>query len=198
MTDNPCRQVVLDSLQRQFGYTNISDLLLKKAEVWDKFFGDISSTYVSEILNFDTCISEALDYLWGKIYRISRTFKNEDGETISLTDDEFRRFIKIRAFSCRWKGDIISANEFFSELYKDRGFMYITDVGDLNIRYEFIFRLTETERYIFSNNDILPHPAGVGLELHELDVDNTFGFYGTELQPWSQGVIYQGAFKRSE
>lgn len=189
-----CEQVVLDNLQRQFGYTNISDLLMKKASVWDKKFGKISDTFVSEVLDFNTCISEALDFYWGKLYKITRTFTNRKGQTFVLSDDMFREIIKIRAFGSRWDGTLASANEFFSELFKDRGFIGITDSQSMSggLKYEF-GTLTDEEIFLFTEKDILPRQAGVELEVHIIDINTTFGFYGTELQPLGQGVFYEGA-----
>ena len=69
------RERTLDVLQKQYGYTNISDLLLKKSVVLDAHFGDIAESFVTEILDFDTCIPAALDYYWGKVFKLSRTFK---------------------------------------------------------------------------------------------------------------------------
>ena len=35
------QEAALNVLQKQFGYTNVSDLIMKKAAVWDKYLGDI-------------------------------------------------------------------------------------------------------------------------------------------------------------
>lgn len=185
-----CQGVALDNLQRQFGYTNLSDLIMKRASVWDTYFGQIALRFESEILNLDTCVSEALDYYWGKLYKVSRTYNN--GE-ITLSDDLFREMIKIRAFGSRWQGTLGEMNEFLYNLFKGEKFMTVTDSQSMSggLKYEFS-TLTDEEIYMFANEDILPRQAGVGLEVHIIDVDTTFGFYGTELQPWNQGVFYQG------
>ena len=189
-----CTQVALDNLQRQFGYTNVSDLIMKRAAVWDSYFGDIADTFESEILNLDTCISDALDYYWGRIYKLSRVYVNEDDEKVSLSDDLFREMLKIRAFGSRWNGTLAQMNEFMSNLFKDRGFVFVTDSQSMSggLKYDFT-KLSPEETWWFTHKDILPRQAGVGLEIHIIDTETTFGFYGTELQPWSQGVLYQGA-----
>lgn len=187
-----CTQVVLDNMQRQFGYTNLSDLLMKKGEVWDKYFGDIADRFGEDVLDFNTCSSNALDFFWGKLYRITRTFTDAEGVEFTIDDDLFRELIKIKAFGCRWNGTTKDANDFFGELFKDKGKMYMSDSGTGVLRYDFIFELSDIEVYLFTEKDILPRQAGIGLELHILDVTTTFGFHGTELQPWSQGVLYKG------
>lgn len=191
---NECQQVSLDNLQRQFGYTNVSDLIIKRAQVWDKYFGDIAQRFEDEILNLDTCVSDALDYYWGRLYKLSRVFTNEDDEQFSLSDDMFREILKIRAFGSRWDGTLASMNQFMADLFKGERFVFVTDSQSMSggLKYEFS-TLTPEELYLFANKDILPRQAGVGLEIHVIDTDTTFGFYGTELQPWSQGVLYQGS-----
>lgn len=191
---NECEKVSLDNLQRQFGYTNVSDLIIKRAQVWDKYFGDISERFETEILNLDTCISEALDYYWGRLYKITRVFTDELGVKFSLTDEMFREILKIRAFGSRWDGTLASMNDFMAGLFKGQRFVFVTDSQSMSggLKYEFS-TLTPEELYLFTHKDILPRQAGVGLEIHIIDTDTTFGFYGTELQPWSQGVLYQGS-----
>lgn len=189
-----CKKVSLDNLQRQFGYTNVSDLILKRAGVWDKYFGNIAERFEDEILNLDTCVSEALDYYWGRLYKISRVFTNREGEQFTLDDNMFREILKIRAFGSRWNGTLAQMNEFMANLFKGERFVFVTDSQSMSggLKYEFS-TLTPEELYLFSEKDILPRQAGVGLEIHVIDPDTTFGFYGTELQPWSQGVLYDGA-----
>lgn len=189
-----CKNVALDNLQRQFGYTNVSDLIIKRAGVWDRYFGDIAERFENEILNLDTCVSEALDYYWGRLYKISRVFTNRNGEKFALDDDMFREILKIRAFGSRWDGTLAQMNEFMADLFKGERFVFVTDSQSMSggLKYEFS-TLTDEELYLFSEKDILPRQAGVGIEIHVIDTDTTFGFYGTELQPWSQGVLYQGS-----
>lgn len=187
------RQAALDVLQKQYTYTNISDLVLRKAAVLDQDFGDLSDTFVKEILDFDTCIPEALDYYWGKVFRISRTFTDEEENEFSLTDIQFRQLIKIRAFATRWDGTALSMNEFLKDLYKDRGVAYMLDRQNMTVQvYVFSFELEPWERYLFTKKDILPRPAGVGTDIYELVSGKLFGFQGTEFQPFNQGVFWTG------
>lgn len=187
------REAALDVLQKQYTYTNISDLVLRKAEVLDDAFGDLSERFVREILDFDTCIPEALDYYWGKVFRISRTFVDEDGNEFTLTDNQFRQLIKIRAFATRWDGTALSMNEFLKDLYKDRGRAYMLDRQNMTVQvYVFMFQLEPWERYLFLTQDVLPRPAAVGTDIYELSPGELFGFEGTEFQPFNQGVFWTG------
>lgn len=187
------REKSLDVLQQQYGYTNVSDLMLKKAAVWDKYMGDIASKFVEEVLDFNTCTSSALDYYWGKILKITRTFTDENDNLFSLTDDQFREIIKIRAFSTTWDGTIATLNAFLKELFYDRGHVYMVDRQDMSTQvYVFTFRLEEWEKYLFLNKDILPRCAAIGIAIYELTADDIFGFEGTEFQPFNHGTFWNG------
>ena len=187
------RERTLDVLQKQYGYTNISDLLLKKSVVLDAHFGDIAESFVTEILDFDTCIPAALDYYWGKVFKLSRTFTDDEGNEFSLSDAQFRTLIKIRAFGTRWNGSALMMNEFLKELYRDRGTVYMVDRQNMTVQtYVFLFQLEPWERYLFVGKDVLPRPAGIGTAIYEITTEDTFGFHNTELQPFNQGVFWRG------
>lgn len=187
------QEVSLNVLQKQYGYTNLSDLILKRAAVWDKYMGNISQTFVNEILDYNTCIPEALDYFWGKMLKITRNFEGKDGQVFTLNDDQFREIIKIRAFGTTWQGDILSMNTFLANLFKDRGKAYLIDNLDMTVQiYAFEFELEDWERYLFTTQDILPRPAGIGTDIYQIATADTFGFYGSDYQPFDQGVLWNG------
>lgn len=187
------KEVALDILQKQYGYTNVSDLMIKRATVWDNYLGDVSERFITEILDYNTCIPEALDFIWGRMLKVTRTFAGADGENFTLTDDQFREIIKIRAFGTIWDGGVYKMNRFLQDLFKNRGTAYVQD--SLDMKYEifvFDFMLEPWEEYLFLYKDILPRPAGVGIAIYNLFADSTFGFEGTEFQPFNQGVLWNG------
>ena len=187
------REQALNILQQQYGYTNVSDLVTKKADVWDKHVGEIAQRFIKEILDFDTCVPSALDYYWGKLLKVSRTFTDPDGNKFSLTDEQFRKIIKLRAFGTSWDGTILSLNKFLNKLYSDRGSVYMIDRQDMTSQiYVFTFHLEEWEKYLFIHKDVLPRVAGVGTAIYELATDTLFGFEGTEFQPFNQGTLWRG------
>ena len=187
------KEASLNVLQQQYGYTNVSDLMLRKAAVWDKYMGGIADRFVSEILDYNTCVSSALDYYWGRILKISRTFEDENGNAFSLTDDQFREVIRIRAFGTSWDGTIPTLNNFLHHLFADRGEVFMIDRLDMTVQvYVFTFLIEEWEKYLFVNKDILPRPAGVKTAIYELRTQTLFGFEGTEFQPFNQGTLWNG------
>jgi hypothetical protein len=50
--------------------------------------------------------------------------------------------------------------------------------------------LTNLEYAILSQSGAVPRPAGVDVSVVMLDPTNTFGFDGSGLQPFDQGVFY--------
>lgn len=169
-------KITLDCLQKQYGYTNISALMMEKAKVYNKYIGDLSQTFGKEILDYNTCIPQALDYFWGRIFKISRVFSDGDGTLFSLNDQQFREIIKIRAFGTTWDGSIESVNLFLSNLFKGRGQVYLIDPQDMSCElFVFDFKLEPWERYLFTQKDILPRPAGVGANILEV-TEEFFGF----------------------
>lgn len=179
------REQALNVLQQQYGYTNISDLMTRKAGVWDKHIGNIAKQFVADILDFNTCVPSALDYYWGKLLKVSRTFTDMDGNTFSLTDDQFREIIKLRAFATAWDGTITTLNRFLGNLFADRGLVYMIDRQDMNSQiYVFTYRLEEWEKYLFIHKDVLPRVAGVGTAIYELTTDTLIGFQGSDFQSW--------------
>jgi hypothetical protein len=202
------REQALNVLQQQYGYTNISDLILKKAAVWDKYLGNIASHFVADILDFNTCVPSALDYYWGKLLKVSRTFTDMDGNKFTLTDNQFREIIKIRAFGTSWDGTVVSLNRFLGNLFADRGLVYMIDRQDMTSQiYVFTFPLENWEKYLFVHKDILPRAAGVGTDIYELTTDLLIGFQGTEFQslplyengtPNQDVTLWQGKTKYKE
>ena len=172
------KEAVLNTLQKQYTYTNLSDLLYKKAELIDEYLGDLTSKFGKEVLNYNTCSSDALDYFWGQIFKINRNFKDNKGNTFTLTDEQFREVIKIRAFGTTWDGTISSVNLFLSNLFKDRGVAYALDPQNMSFQvFAFNFELYDWEKFLFENNDILPRPAGVSTQIKIVKDKKYFSFY---------------------
>lgn len=177
MTETPFKEITLNNLQRQFGYTNISDLLIKKSEIWDKRFGNLKDRLVRDIIDVNTCVPSALDNFWGRLYKITRTYVDNLGNTLVLTDDEFREMIKFKQFGSRWNGAIQSMNTFLNDIFKDRGNCYMIDKQDMTVEiFVFEFPLSDVELFLFKEKDILPRPAAVGVDIFEQGKGKWFGF----------------------
>lgn len=169
-------KLALDSLQRQFGYSNIAALMVEKAKILD-IYSNVSEIFGQEIMDFDTCIPEALDYFWGLLFKITRNF-TADGVSYHLSDDQFREVVKIRAFGTTWDGTISTINLFLRNLFKDRGRCYMIDAMNMStLIFTFDFELEDWERALFPQ--ILPRPAGVGSEIEFQRIEKKYFGFGT-------------------
>lgn len=194
------QQIAIDSLQKQYGYTNVAKLVVEKADVFDKYIGDITDTFGIEVLDYNTCIPDALDYFWGRLFKITRTFKDELDVEFTLTDTQFREIIKIKAFSTSWQGDLNSLNLFLSNLFKDRGNAICIDLQNMaSLIYAFDFELEDWEKTLFKKVNILPRCAGVGINIEIIPTENKyFGYrvYGAYVEnPIKVGYKLYGDIK---
>ena len=168
----------LNVLERQFGYTNIAALMVERAKVWDRFIGDIVTDLVNQFFNIDECLPVALENYWGKLLGITRVFDDGNGNVYTLTDDEFREIIKIKLFF--WDGTLVSLNDFFRNIFKDRGSFFAVDSQDMTmVKFIIGFALTANEAAMFTKFDIFPRPAGIGSKVQVIPSDQKyFGFCG--------------------
>ena len=188
------QESTLNVLQKQYGYTALSDLMMRRAAVWDKYMGNISQTFISEILDYNTCLPEALDWFWGKMLKISRSFTGEDGEIFTLNDDQFREIIKIKLFF--WDGSLISLNEFFRNIFAGRGSFFAVDTQDMTtIKFVIGFSLTLNEIAMFTKFDIFPRPAGIGSRIQIVPAEQKyFGFAGYQTYTESPVTVGFGTY----
>ncbi len=111
--------------------------------------------------------------------------------SFKLMDDQYRIIILLKAASNIVLATAPSINKFLKMIFGNkRAYFLIT--GHMKAQYFFEFYLTNFERNIAYRLNILPRPSGVLLGFYEVSVDSTFGFFGSNLQPFNQGVFYSG------
>lgn len=173
-----------------------------------------SHLFYEKIWRIDTASGYGLD-VWGRIVGVGRHIRavaendnfgfadgttpfnvgswymGESGERIfRLDDDIYRRIIMIKAMSNVIYATAPFINQLLRALFGERGRAYFVKSGTMSARYVFEFTLLPLERAILRQNDILPRPSGVLLDWFEPEIGDTFGFDGTELKPFGQGVFY--------
>lgn len=107
----------------------------------------------------------------------------------TLSDVNLRKLIFMKAAINITDGTLASLNRIMQEFFADRGQCMVLHVGTMKIRFLFYFELTKEERAMLLRDDVPPVPAGVGYDLMTLNPDEVFGFYGSGLQPFGQGVF---------
>ena len=67
--------------------------------------------------------------------------------------------------------------------------MYVFNFAPMVVRVVFLFYLTPYQRALLQKYGLLNLGAGVGFEFYQIDPDGTFGFDGSGLQPFGQGIF---------
>lgn len=161
---------------------------------------DIDAFY-SFVWNVDTAQGFGLD-TWGRIVNVDRSinvpantpnpgnFAFTSGAYL-MTDSEYRSVILIKALANITSCTAASLNQLIQNLFAGRGRCYVNDMGSMTMRYTFEFYLKPFEYVIISGGTVAPRPAGVQLDIIQIDPLTTFGFFeGVQLQPFDQGTFY--------
>ena len=164
-------------------------------------------SFFDNIFNIETASGVGLD-IWGNIIGVSRFVPNYRDDTViyTLTDEQYRNVLFYKAGANIMDSTLYSLNYLLKKLYPDyQCFVrnqsnYINDDGryydsnPMEIEYVFIDTdLSDLEKSIFSLVGAFGKGAGVHFNLSEYDYDEIFGFYGSNLQPFDQGVFYQSS-----
>jgi hypothetical protein len=80
----------------------------------------------------------------------------------TLTDVQFRELILLKALANISRADSPAINTLLLNWMSDRGRAYVSDLGNMEIRYMFEFALEPFEIYIITRSGIFLKPAGVG------------------------------------
>ena len=189
--------------------------MIDRMNEWIDPRNDIEQFY-DMVFNVSTAKGFGLD-VWGRIVGIGREFNiqsstrmfgfstglndfdpfnqtsfvSTDGESeIYLLEDEaYRNLIMIKAMSNIIYATAPNINQLLSKLFADRGRAYYLPLGGMHARYVFEFELTAFEKALIFSNDVLPRPSGVQLDFYEIEATATFGFSGSYLQPFGQGIF---------
>lgn len=120
------------------------------------------------------------------------TYPFSDGGRFSsyqLTDDMLRQLITMKAASNIIYATALNINKLLESIFIGK-VAYYRIIGHMKAEYVFYFKLSEFERLIVYNFNILPEPCGVGVSYREVDPDETFSFNGSELSNFNNGVFY--------
>ncbi|MDY5050850.1 MAG: DUF2612 domain-containing protein [Candidatus Mucispirillum faecigallinarum] len=125
----------------------------------------------------------------------SSPFYNSESEagTVILADNAYRELLLIKASANVARTDAASLTSLMERLYGDRGDFYIVEAGVMKLNYIFGFYLQPYELALAKRRDLPPKPAGVSYTIYQIDTANTFGFAGSNMQPFNCGTFLQVA-----
>lgn len=93
---------------------------------------------------------------------------------VNLTTEQKRLVIQLRYFQLTTRGAVTEINEFYTTVFEE-GAVYVDDNLDMTADYFFTFSPSSAIRFVLENFDLLPRPAGVGLNI-QIQVPDSFGF----------------------
>lgn len=112
-------------------------------------------------------------------------------QTFTLSDDAYRTLIMVKALANISACTVPSLNQLLQNLFKGRGRCYVTDTGNMQMRYTFEFALQPFELAIMTQSGAVPRPAGVLASVLQVDLSTTFGFAESgDSQPFGSGVFF--------
>lgn len=209
------RELLINTLMSQYATSpRITSFIMGVGEALDTT--KINKDFFDMVVNLKTAQGFGLD-IWGRIVGIGRAvhgvdpqgeyFGFEDGfypfndqpfysglvsDSWDLTDDAYRELILMKAMSNIIYATAPNINRLLWALFGRNA--YFLALGDMRGRYVLEFHINAFERHIIYNTDILPRPCGVYIDIIiDLDTNETFGFSGTGLQPFGEGVFYDGS-----
>ena len=210
--------LALRTIQSQYGASpHIIGIVEAAAKQLDPT-GDIK-TFYDKVFNPLTAEGVGLD-IWGRIVGASRYLpvENEeffgfygqnlnpmnqapfyntgDTDLFLLTDEAYRTLIFLKAAANIGNATLPSIKEILTALFDDP--VLVMNIGEMKVRVVFEFFLTPYQRAIFETYGLFNLGAGVGFEFYQIAPKQTFGFNGSGLQPFNQGIfqpypIQQGA-----
>ena len=171
--------------------SNLKKLIEFKKEFVKNYHCDFWKNFEKDIFNIDTANDFGLT-IWGLLLNVSNIYF-VNGIQKTITTETYRMFLKGRLYYMLMNGSTPDINKYLKIIIGDKEIYNNTILSDLNkmtINYILGWEVTEEEKGLYFNTDILPRPAGVKLYLYEIDPLTTFGFFGSELQPFNQGVFW--------
>lgn len=111
-------------------------------------------------------------------------------QTYRLPDDVYRVLILAKALSNISSSTAASLNQLLKNMFPGRGKAYVRDLGGMQIQFVFEFLLEPFEYAILTQSGTVPRPAGVGSDIIQIDIPNTFGFMEGYCQPFGSGTFY--------
>lgn len=161
---------------------------------------DIRS-FVEEIMSLETATGKNLDVL-GRVIGIGRTITGFYDDTYTLSDERYRDLLRYKALANITDTSLATLNKMMAKLFPSENIkvfnmLDLTTNGDMtyngypmHVRWITSATVDNETLALFVAGGTLCLSAGVGWELMPIDEDNVFGFNGSGLQPFNQGVFY--------
>lgn len=147
------------------------------------------ANFISFIWDIDTAQGFGLDIL-GRIIQLNRQVTGvpaifgwpvAPGGLYSMTDDQYRLALKTKALRNISNGSAKDINTQLREFSDGRGNAFVTQTGNMTIKYKFFYGPMPYEYALMSQALIAGKPVGVGIE-EDFTINPYLGF--AEAQSW--------------
>lgn len=144
----------------------------------------------AQVADMSTAEGEFLDW-WGERVGVTRYIK-VNGEYVRLDDDYYRFLLFYRARCNLSDSTCATMNRMLSQLTSER--IFVVDYQDMTLQSIVIIgSISDLMATILQTYGLLNRPAGVMTNFIIIYPDEQiFGFEGSELQPFDQGVFNPG------
>lgn len=168
---------VLQTVVSQYGNSPTILALIESFNAAVDPSADIDN-FLTHVWQVDTAQGFGLD-IWGRVVGVSRIIPTNPATV--LTDAQYLELILLKALSNISRASSYSINTLLMDWMAGRGRAYVSDLGNMQIRYQFEFPLEPFELDIITQSGIFLRPAGVGGWVVDL-TPPVFGFkeMGTE------------------
>lgn len=102
-------------------------------------------------------------------------FRRSTTGSVSLTQEQKRLVLKLRYFQLTTRGCPPEVNRFLNQVFASEGSVYMLDGLNMTIRYVFDFTPSSALQFVLQKYDVLPRPAGVGID-YVVGIEDAFGF----------------------
>ena len=166
-------------------FTNLASLMLKQGDV-----SDDGMNLLSSVADPNTAEGKFLDW-WGARIGVDRYLK-VNGEYVRFDDDYFRFLLFYRA-ACNIADATADTTNKLLETLTDET-VFVVDYQDMSISSVVIIgAIDEVQSTVLAQYGLLNRPAGVLANYLVIYPDEQiFGFEGSDLEPFDQGVFNPG------
>lgn len=188
----------------QYGDSSVIKNLLRDFRKNIKPRADID-TFYKNVMDISTATGEGLE-IWGSIVNLPRVVILSGGTRVTLEDDNYRRLLIYKALANISDASGATLNKMIGVLFQSAPPSVVTAISEqkngdmyynatpMTIRWVIDGRVDEFQLALFKLGGTLCLGAGVGWNLIAVDKANTFGFWGSGLQPFNQGMFWDGSY----
>lgn len=136
---------------------------------------------LEEAFDLETAVGKQLDIL-GKRLGVTRNVFLRNGDPVTLTDTEFRTFIKLQAARMTLAASLYDIQTLLINFFQSS--IRVFDNENMTLDY-FVFGESSTLLSVLIKQDMLPRPTGVGINaVYDLPYKNVYGFQTYETQSY--------------